>query len=104
MSNPKIGAGALGAAFRAGLKDLQQVVLTPLPDSMQTVTEPGSLGTVTPREAYEARHGVHGPEMNNPEMPEPTAPEPTGPEPTGPEPKMDPMPSMPMPDVDLDKE
>ena len=93
MSNPKIGAGALGAAFRAGLKDLQQVVLTPLPDSMQTVTEPGSLGTVTPHEVYQEKYG-----MNNPEMPEPTAPEPTAPEP-----KMEPMPSMPMPEPDLDK-
>ena len=100
MSDAKIGAGALSAAARGGLKDLQEVVLKAFPDSMNTVTEPGAFGTVVPQEVYQERHGVHGPEMGNPEMPEPAAPEP----PAQAEPKMEPMPSMPMPEPDLDKE
>lgn len=40
-------ASTLQAAGRAGLKDLQSVVLSPVEGSMQTVSEPGMPGVLT---------------------------------------------------------
>jgi hypothetical protein len=55
MSRPK-GSAALWAAWRAGLKDLQQVALQPLPGSMQTVSEAGSIANNTVIEVHEEKH------------------------------------------------
>jgi hypothetical protein len=49
--------GVLWAAWRQGLKDLQEVVLTPVPDSMNTVSEPGSITNPTSQEVTMERQG-----------------------------------------------
>ncbi len=51
------GSAVLWAAWRAGLKDLQQVALTPLPgQSMPTVSEPGSIANSTNYEVHQEKH------------------------------------------------
>lgn len=41
------GAAPLHAAYRGGLKDLQDAILPAFPDSMKTREEPGAIGTPT---------------------------------------------------------
>ena len=52
---PKIGAGHVGAMWRAGLKELGQVMAA-TKDSIQPVEEIGLVGTALPQDIYESRH------------------------------------------------
>lgn len=54
---PKIGAGALAAAGRQGLKELAQIVPA-FPDSVRAVEEPGQIGNPTPQEVFSSKKGV----------------------------------------------
>ena len=47
IKNPPLGAGVLGAAWRAGLKDLQNVVLNPFPNHVAQHEELGSIANPT---------------------------------------------------------
>ena len=58
------GAAPIWAAARGGLKDLQEVALRPLPDSMSTTSEPGGIAIPLQLEVYQQKHpegvNVHG--------------------------------------------
>lgn len=50
-------SAVLWAAWRAGLKDLQRAVLTPFPgQSMESVSEPGSIANPTNYEVHQEKH------------------------------------------------
>jgi hypothetical protein len=51
----------LSAEFRRGLKDLQEVVLSPIEGSMRTRDELGTIGNPTTIEIYRSRKGLDSP-------------------------------------------
>ena len=52
---PKIGDGHASAMFRAGLKELSQI-LPAFPDGVKPVEEMGLAGNTLPQEVYNDRH------------------------------------------------
>ncbi|MCA9058955.1 MAG: hypothetical protein KDA85_10655 [Planctomycetaceae bacterium] len=57
---PKIGAAHAAGMGALGISELREIV-QPLPDSIRAPENPGLWGTILPQDAYDARHGVHGP-------------------------------------------
>lgn len=54
QSKPKLGAGHASAMWRAGLKEMANI-LPAFPDSIQPVEELGLAGTKLPGEVYDAK-------------------------------------------------
>ncbi|MEZ6129205.1 MAG: hypothetical protein R3C59_11025 [Planctomycetaceae bacterium] len=52
---PKIGQTHLGGMWRAGLKEIGQI-MPALPDSVKPVEEMGLAGNALPQEVFQARH------------------------------------------------
>ena len=52
---PKIGAGHAEGFFRAGLKELTQI-LPAFPDGVQPVEEMGLAGNALPQEVFQSKH------------------------------------------------
>ena len=64
----KRGMGELNAYARAGYKDLTNNILPAFPETTRLADETGTMGTITPREAYEQKNSEPQVQAKQPEM------------------------------------